>query len=57
MTFPNDINDHKSSLNFPMDGEQLNLSDIISGLISEEKAKEEKIKNTTVLNLPIGLFL
>ena len=57
MTFPNDINDHKSSLNFPMDGEQLNLSDIISGLISEEKAKEEKIKNKDYTLYEEGIYV
>ena len=40
-----------------MDGEQLNLSDVISGLISEEKAEEEKIKNKDYTLYKEGIYV
>ena len=44
MTFPVDINDHKSTLNFPMDGEKLELTDMIFG-VDYDKPENEKIRN------------
>jgi beta-glucosidase len=57
MTFPNDINDHKSSLNFPMKGEQMSINDIIYGIQKKEKAEDEKIKNKDYTLYEEGIYV
>ena len=57
MTFPNDINDHKSTLNFPMDGKPMKLTDVIFGINTEEKAEEDKIKNIDYTIYEEGVYV
>ena len=57
MTFPNDINDHKSSLNFPMEGEQMSINDIIYGIQKKEKSVDEKIKNKDYTLYEEGIYV
>jgi len=56
MTFPVDINDHKSTLNFPMDGEKLELSDMIFG-VDYDKPENEKIRNKDYTVYEEGIYV
>ena len=56
MTFPVDINDHKSTLNFPMDGEKLELSDMIFG-VEYDKPENEKIRNKDYTVYEEGIYV
>ena len=57
MTFPNDINDHKSSLNFPMDGAEISLKDILYGIQKKDKPENEKIKNKDFTVYEEGIYV
>ncbi len=57
MTFPNDIYDHKSSLNFPMGGEQMGINDIIYGIQKKEKSEDKKIKNKDYTLYEEGVYV
>ena len=56
MTFPVDINDHKSTLNFPMDGEKLELTDMIFG-VDYDKPENEKIRNKDYTVYEEGIYV
>ena len=56
MTFPVNINDHKSTLNFPMDGEKLELSDMIFG-VDYDKPENEKIRNKDYTVYEEGIYV
>tara|TARA_B100001057_G_scaffold324177_1_gene324381 strand:+ start:5468 stop:7903 length:2436 start_codon:yes stop_codon:yes gene_type:complete len=56
MTFPIDINDHKSSLNFPMDGEKLKLNDLIFGF-DYDKPENKKIRNKDYTIYEEGIYV
>ena len=56
MTLPIDINDHKSTLNFPMDGEKLKFSDMIFG-VDYDKPENEKIKNKDYTIYEEGIYV
>lgn len=43
MTFPIHMSDHGSSANFPLDGEMVSITDLLSA--SKQKPKEEQVKN------------
>jgi len=48
MTFPVKLNDHYSSLNFPMDGDPLDLSSLFIRNEEKTKSKQEKNKDFTI---------
>ena len=48
MTFPVKLNDHYSSLNFPMDGDPLDLSSLFIRNEEKIKSKQEKNKDFTI---------
>ncbi len=56
MTFPVDINDHKSTLNFPLDGEKLELTDMIFG-VDYDKPENEKIRNKDYTVYEEGIYV
>ena len=56
MTFPIDVNDHKSSLNFPMDGEKLKFTDMIFG-VDYDKPENERIKNKDYTIYEEGIYV
>ena len=56
MTFPIDINDHKSTLNFPMDGEKLKFTDMIFG-VDYDKPENEKIRNKDYTIYEEGIYI
>ena len=56
MTFPIDVNDHKSSLNFPMDGEKLKFTDMIFG-VDYDKPENEKIRNKDYTIYEEGIYV
>jgi beta-glucosidase len=56
MTFPIDVNDHKSTLNFPMDGEKLKFTDMIFG-VDYDKPENERIKNKDYTIYEEGIYV
>ena len=56
MTFPIDVNDHKSTLNFPMDGEKLKFTDMIFG-VDYDKSENERIKNKDYTIYEEGIYV
>ena len=54
MTFPIHLSDHKSSENFPMDGEKMN---ILSLFFSEEKSEDEFVKNKDYTLYEEGIYV
>ncbi len=51
MTFPVNLSDHASNANFPLDGEPINMMDLITG------HKDENIKNKDFTNYEEGIYV
>ena len=56
MTFPIELDDHRSNSNFPLEGGTVELSNFISNS-SEEKLESEKIKNKDYTNYNEGIYV
>ncbi|MEM6799993.1 MAG: beta-glucosidase [Bacteroidota bacterium] len=59
MTFPINLNDHASNANFPLEGIQLNVTDMLSGFMfgQEEKAEADKVKNRDYTHYEEGIYV
>ena len=54
MTFPNALEDHASSANFPLAGAPMSITSMFSG---KEKPKEEQVKNLDYTNYEEGIYV
>ena len=54
MTFPVNVADHASHANFPLDGEPMALTDMLS---REEKSEKEKIRNRDYTRYEEGIYV
>jgi beta-glucosidase len=54
MTFPVSVADHASHANFPLDGEPMEITDILN---REEKPKSEKVRNKDYTNYEEGIYV
>lgn len=59
MTFPIHLSDHASNANFPLDGEPVNLSQMLAGLIFgiKETPEAKKVKNKDYTNYDEGIYV
>ena len=55
LTFPVSLEDHASSVNFPMDGSPMNLMSMIIG--NKEKIEEELVPNVDYTNYEEGIYV
>ncbi|MEM9919528.1 MAG: glycoside hydrolase family 3 C-terminal domain-containing protein [Bacteroidota bacterium] len=59
MTFPIHLKDHAANANFPLEGVSINVTDMITGVISgpKEKPESEKIKNRDYTEYEEGIYV
>ena len=55
MTFPINMSDHGSAANFPLDGEMVSITDLLSA--SKQKPKEEQVKNKDFTMYEEGIYV
>jgi len=55
MTFPINLNDHAANANFPLDGEQISIMNMISG--NQDKPEEEKVKDKDYTLYEEGIYV
>ncbi|MEM9721719.1 MAG: glycoside hydrolase family 3 C-terminal domain-containing protein [Bacteroidota bacterium] len=59
MTFPVDLADHASHANFPLEGEQMNITNMLSGVLfgNKEIPEAEKVRNKDYTYYEEGIYL
>ncbi len=59
MTFPVHLNDHASNQNFPLEGGQVTIEDLMLGLLftPEEKPEEELVRNREYTHYDEGVYV
>ncbi|GAB5526191.1 MAG: beta-glucosidase [Roseivirga sp.] len=59
MTFPVDLSDHASHMNFPLEGGNLGLMDLVGGLMfpKDEKPDDEKVANRDYTEYQEGVYV
>ena len=59
MTFPVNLADHASNINFPQEGGHFSFSDLVKGLLfpKQERPEGEKLKNRDFTNYEEGIYV